>query len=75
MKFFCMSGNFFVCSRKVRDIKENFLVCPEKFLYVCENYRTLGKMFWYVREKFFGDLPPTRQQFWGEILISDGRAN
>jgi hypothetical protein len=51
------------------------MLCPENFLYVCENFRYKGKFFWYVRGKFFGDLPSPRQKFWGEILISDGRAN
>jgi hypothetical protein len=50
------------------------MICPKIFLYVCENYGILGKMFWYVRKKFFTPPPPpspARQQFWGEILISD----
>ena len=51
------------------------LVCPENVLYVSEKYGKLGEIFGYVWEKFFGDLPPARQKFWGEILISDGPAN
>jgi hypothetical protein len=33
-----MSGKFFVCLRKLWDIRENFIICPEKVLHVCENY-------------------------------------
>jgi hypothetical protein len=28
--FFCMSGKFLVCFRKLRDIRETFLVCTGK---------------------------------------------
>ena len=39
------------------------LVCPENVLYVSEKYGKLGEIFGYVWEKFFGDLPPARQNF------------
>jgi hypothetical protein len=58
--FLGMSGNIFVCLRKLRDIGENFWVC-------------LGKIVW--RPPPPPPPPPARKQFWGEMLISDGRAN
>jgi hypothetical protein len=44
-----VSEKFFVCLRKLRDIKKNVLICPGKIL--------LTSL--------------ARQQFWGEILISN----
>ena len=81
----CPEKFLYVCEN-YGSIGENFLYACEKygilgkiFWYFRKYFGMFAKITVYSGKflKFLvtSHLPPRRQEFWGEILISDGRAN